>query len=84
MWDMTSRRCIHCFTDEGCVIGNRVGVSPDGRYVACGSDSGIVNVYERATCMKTEAPKPLKAIMNLTTAVELLQFNSTRYRGPLG
>ena len=79
VWDVPSRRCVHRFTDEGCVIGNRVGVSPNGHYIACGSDSGIVNVYEYSECMGTEAPKPLKSILNLTTAVDLLQFNSTRY-----
>ena len=79
MWDVAGRSCVHCFTDEGCVVGNRVGVSPNGHYVACGSESGVVNVYEYSECMRTESPKPVKAVMNLTTAVHSLQFNSTRY-----
>jgi U3 small nucleolar RNA-associated protein 18 len=77
VWDVASRTCIHHFTDEGCVVGNRVGVSPNRQYIACGSDSGVVNVYEHSECMTRDTPKPLKAIMNLTTAVDLLQFNST-------
>ena len=79
VWDVPSRRCVHCFTDEGCVIGSRVGVSPNSRYVACGSESGIVNVYDMIECMKSETPKPLRSIANLTTTVDSLQFNSTRY-----
>ena len=78
VWEVSSRQCVHRFTDEGCVLGRKVGVSPNGQYVACGSESGIVNVYERSECMGREAPKPLRAVMNLTTAVDLLQFNSTR------
>ncbi|CAI8037089.1 U3 small nucleolar RNA-associated protein 18 homolog [Geodia barretti] len=77
VWDVASRQCVHRFTDEGCVVGRRVGVSPDGQFVACGSESGIVNVYERSEVMAKESPKPLRAVMNLTTAVDHLQFNST-------
>ena len=77
VWDLSSRECVHCFTDEGCVVGNKVGVSPDGRYIACGSDSGVVNVYDNG-CLRNETPKPLKAIMNLTTSIDHLQFNPTR------
>lgn len=81
VWDVASRRCVHRFTDEGCVVGRKVGVSPDGQYLACGSESGIVNVYERSECMRVETPKPLRAVMNLTTAVDQLQFNSSRFGG---
>jgi U3 small nucleolar RNA-associated protein 18 len=77
VWDVGSRQCVHRFTDEGCVVGNRVGVAPSGQYLACGSESGVVNVYEMAECMAKEAPKPLRAVMNLTTSVDNLQFNST-------
>ena len=79
VWDVSGRQCVHCFTDEGCVVGDRVGVSPDGHYVACGSDSGVVNIYSQEECLGRETPKPLKAVMNLTTAVDHLHFNSTRY-----
>ena len=75
---MGSRQCIHRFTDEGCVVGRRVGVSPNGQFVACGSESGIVNIYERSEVMMTEVPKPLRTVMNLTTAVDHLQFNAAR------
>ena len=78
VWEMSSRQCLHRFTDDGCVVGKRVGVSPDNQFVACGSESGVVNVYERSECMKREKPRPIRAVMNLTTTVDHLQFNSTR------
>ena len=76
---MSTRDCVHCFTDEGCVTGTTVAISPNGRYVACGSDSGVVNVYEEEECLRHTAPKPLRAVMNLTTSIEHTCFNSTRY-----
>ena len=77
VWDMATRDCVHCFTDDGCVLGNTVAVSPSGRYVACGSDSGVVNLYDDQ-CFTNERPKPLKAVMNLTTAIDQTVFNSSR------
>ena len=76
---MSTRDCVHCFTDEGCVTGTTVAISPNGRYVACGSDSGVVNVYKEEECLRHTAPKPLRAVMNLTTSIEHTCFNSTRY-----
>lgn len=76
VWDMATRDCVHCFTDDGCVLGNTVAVSPSGRYVACGSDSGVVNLYDDQ-CFTNERPKPLKAVMNLTTAIDQTVFNSS-------
>ena len=79
VWDMAARDCVHCFTDEGCLVGTTVSISPNGRYVACGSDSGVVNVYEAEECLRNAAPRPLRAVMNLTTSIEHICFNSTRY-----
>lgn len=87
MWDMSTRDCVHCFTDEGCLLGTKLSVSPSGSYVACGSDSGVVNVYGRDQCLAVDGepppslssnPKPLKSIMNLTTTIDQVCFNSTR------
>lgn len=90
---MSTRDCVHCFTDEGCLLGTKLAVSPSGTYVACGSDSGVVNVYSGEQCLKAAGdwgtttaavsrlspnPKPLKSIMNLTTAIDQVCFNSTR------
>ena len=47
----------------------------------CRSDSGVVNVYDEKYLHQSQ-PKPLKAIMNLTTSVNKALFNSTRYVCP--
>eukprot|EP00731_Ephydatia_muelleri_P030782 Em0022g296a len=53
----------------------KVSISPDGKYVACGADSGVVNVYDAERCFKEERPKPLKSIMSLTTPIKCTKFN---------
>ena len=78
VWDVRQRRCRHVFVDEGCVKSTALAVSPNGQFVACGSDAGVVNVYEAATCYSAAQPKPVKAVMNLTTAIDSLKFNHTR------
>lgn len=75
VWDMTTRDCVHCFVDDGCVIGTTVSISPNGKYVACGADSGVVNVYDTEQCLKEERPKPLKSVMSLTTPIKCTKFN---------
>ncbi|XP_019398350.1 PREDICTED: U3 small nucleolar RNA-associated protein 18 homolog [Crocodylus porosus] len=77
IWDVKSRRCINKFTDEGCLHGRCLALSKNGQYVACGSSSGVVNVYTSDTCLQEANPKPVKAIMNLVTAATSLVFNST-------
>ncbi|XP_069786017.1 U3 small nucleolar RNA-associated protein 18 homolog [Narcine bancroftii] len=77
VWDVKSRRCVNRFTDEGCLRGTCISVSHNGQYVACGSSSGVVNVYSRNSCLNETSPKPIKAIMNLVTSVSSLTFNPT-------
>ncbi|XP_060064815.1 U3 small nucleolar RNA-associated protein 18 homolog [Ylistrum balloti] len=67
IWDMNTRDCVHHFTDDGCTKGTSLAASPNGQYLACGSYSGVVNIYETKTCRTSRSPKPLKALMNLTT-----------------
>ncbi|XP_067914686.1 U3 small nucleolar RNA-associated protein 18 homolog [Heterodontus francisci] len=77
IWDVKSRRCLSRFIDEGCLRGTCIAVSRNGQYVACGSSSGIVNVYSRDTCQHQTNPKPVKAIRNLVTTATSLAFNPT-------
>ncbi|KAJ1131926.1 hypothetical protein NDU88_010256 [Pleurodeles waltl] len=77
VWDVGSRRCLHRFTDEGCLRSTCLALSPDERYLACGSSSGVVNVYAQEDCMREAQPRPLKALMNLTTCASALVFNPT-------
>ena len=53
VWDMSTRDCVHCFTDEGCLLGTKLAVSPSGTHIACGCDSGVVNVYSGEQCLRT-------------------------------
>lgn len=45
--------------------------------MACGSGSGVVNVYETQQVLKSNSPQPIKALMQLVTAATLLKFNPT-------
>ena len=71
---MGSRDCVHRFTDDGCVRGTTLTVSPNGEFIATGSDSGVVNIYNRS-CLSVPKPRPLRAVMNLTTSVDNMSFN---------
>ncbi|XP_041813327.1 U3 small nucleolar RNA-associated protein 18 homolog [Chelmon rostratus] len=75
VWDLRSSRCVHRFVDDGCVKGTSIAASPNGQYLACGSQSGVVNVYSQEACLNSANPKPLKAVMNLLTSATSLTFN---------
>uniref|UniRef100_A0A915I9U3 U3 small nucleolar RNA-associated protein 18 homolog n=1 Tax=Romanomermis culicivorax TaxID=13658 RepID=A0A915I9U3_ROMCU len=75
VWDVNSRRCVHKFFDEGCIKGTSLAVSGDDRYIACGSNTGVVNLYDASDIGTETSPKPIKSIMNLTTPVTRLKFN---------
>ncbi|RVE70045.1 hypothetical protein OJAV_G00084250 [Oryzias javanicus] len=77
VWDLRSSRCINRFADDGCVRGTSIAASADGRFLACGSQSGVVNIYSQEACLSSANPKPLKAVMNLVTAATSLAFNPT-------
>ncbi|XP_027897536.1 U3 small nucleolar RNA-associated protein 18 homolog [Xiphophorus couchianus] len=77
VWDVRSSRCLSRFMDDGCVKGTAIAASPDGRYLACGSQAGVVNVYSQEACLNSTNPKPLRAVMNLLTSATSLTFNPT-------
>ncbi|NXX46249.1 UTP18 protein, partial [Tricholaema leucomelas] len=77
IWDVRSRKCLHKFEDEGCLEGKCIAVSRNNQYVACGSASGVVNLYTTDVCLGASRPKPVKAIMNLVTAATSVTFNPT-------
>lgn len=74
-WDLRTRTCIHRAVDEGCINGTALCTSPDGTFFAAGSDSGIVNVYNRQEFLGGKR-KPIKTIENLTTKVDFMKFNN--------
>nr|XP_036854892.1 U3 small nucleolar RNA-associated protein 18 homolog [Manis javanica] len=77
VWDVSSRKCLNRFVDEGSLYGLSIATSRNGQYVACGSNCGVVNIYNQDSCLQEANPKPIKAIMNLVTGVTSLAFNPT-------
>ncbi len=45
IWDLKAQDCLHRFFDDGCIRGTAIDVSRNNRYLATGSDSGVVNIY---------------------------------------
>lgn len=73
-WDLRTRACFHKGVDEGCINGSFLCTSPRGNMFAAGSDSGIVNIYNREDFLGGKR-KPLKTVENLTTKVGFMKFN---------
>ncbi|CAG2062005.1 unnamed protein product, partial [Timema podura] len=69
IWDMQARACVHRFLDDGCIVGSSLAFSPNSQFLACGSRSGVVNVYDARSLATSNAPIPLKILLNLTTPV---------------
>ncbi|KAF7822241.1 U3 small nucleolar RNA-associated protein 18-like protein [Senna tora] len=74
-WDLRTRTCIHKGIDEGCINSTALSTSPGGALFAAGSDSGIVNIYNRDEFLGGKK-KPIKTIENLTTKVDFMRFNN--------
>lgn len=50
-WDLRTRRCLGQLLDQGNAGtggGSSLSLSPDNRFIATGSDCGVVNVYRRS------------------------------------
>jgi U3 small nucleolar RNA-associated protein 18 len=78
VWDVRQRLCCHRFIDDGCgTCGTTLALSPGGQYLATGSKTGYVNIYDTASCLQSRQPKPLKAFKNLTTCCTETKFNAT-------
>ena len=86
-WDGREKRVVARWVDEGAVGitvlalgGKDLELSHIGgdRWVAVGSSSGIVNMYDRRMwrSLVPERPKPLKAFDQLVTPVSHLEFSN--------
>ncbi|EXJ91432.1 hypothetical protein A1O1_04544 [Capronia coronata CBS 617.96] len=91
-YDIEAKRVVHRWTDEGAVgttvitLGGQSGQDGrDGsRWVAVGSSSGIVNIYDRRgwiaaedaeRASKDERPRPARVFDQLTTPISHLEFS---------
>ncbi|KAB0792569.1 hypothetical protein PPYR_14528 [Photinus pyralis] len=77
IWDMNMRRVKYKWTDEGCLEGSTLSISPTNQFIATGSTHGIVNIYGTEDILRSNTPKPRKTLFNLTTGVTSMTFNST-------
>ncbi|KAL0488124.1 U3 small nucleolar RNA-associated protein 18 [Acrasis kona] len=75
MYDVKEKKMSHMFQDYGSTRTTSIALSRDGKYVATGDANGVVNVYEWDVLTKNKQPKPVKIILNLTTAITSLKFN---------
>ena len=79
-WNVKSRRCVDRFHNEDGTITSSLAASRD--MLAVGAESGVVNLYDdkrsgsipRSLSMMERSP--IKSIMNLSTAADLVKFNS--------
>lgn len=77
IWDMNTHRVTHKFTDDGCLHGSTIAVAPSNQFIATGSAEGVVNLYNTEDVLSNGLPKPRKSILNLTTKISSLKFNSS-------
>ena len=49
--------------------------SDTGQFIACGSRSGVVNIYDMTKPLTSSHPKPTATVDNLTTPVSSVLFN---------
>ncbi|KAK9701360.1 hypothetical protein QE152_g30654 [Popillia japonica] len=77
IWDMNMRRAKYKWIDDGCIRGTAITTSNSNQFLATGSAEGVVNVYDIADLTVTKTPKPKKIVLNLTTAITDLKFNSS-------
>lgn len=76
VWDLRKRRCTQRFVDEGSIGSTAIACSSNKKFVAVGSKSGIVNIYQD-DYLKSKNPTPVKTLKNLLTEVDGLKFNPT-------
>jgi U3 small nucleolar RNA-associated protein 18 len=74
-WNLEDKTCIGKIFDEGSIKPTTITCSPDGNWLATGSSSGVVNVYNLENLFETSRPKPIKAFFNITTAIHQITFN---------
>ena len=76
-WSLSERKCVSIFRDQGSLGTTSLDCS--SQLMACGSNSGIVNVYSNESINQLQIDdeaKPLyKPIFNLRTSISGIKFN---------
>lgn len=75
-YSVSERRVVHRWTDDGGMNTTKIALGGlDDRWLAVGSKSGIVNIYDLSQA-RTENSKATKVLKNITTAIHDLKFAS--------
>lgn len=73
-WNLSTMRCVHRQQDSGSIQTTAIAATLNkSRYIATGSTSGVVNIYEDNA--QVPFAMPVKSLMNLTTSISALKFN---------
>ncbi|VDO57536.1 unnamed protein product [Haemonchus placei] len=72
IWNLNGYQ--HLLRDEGAVRGTKIRLSIDGNTIACGSNTGIVNLYDVADVRNSTEPKPRVVVPNLLTSCDSIAF----------
>lgn len=77
VWDLSQRRCVQKYKDQGNITTNTLVNCPNGLYQATGSPEGIVTVYKNIPNSTTPNSEPIvhKVIDNLQTSISSITFN---------
>ena len=70
-FDLGTRKCIERFSNNDGTVTSSLGASMD--YFVAGAESGVVNLYSAS--QNTRTRKPIRSVMNVSTAVDCLRFN---------
>ncbi|GAM29202.1 hypothetical protein SAMD00019534_123780 [Acytostelium subglobosum LB1] len=72
-------RIVHRFKDEG-NLGTKAitsfALSPNGTYLATGSESGMINIYNTKQCFESASPSPLKVIRSVLYPITTLVYDA--------
>lgn len=74
-YDLQLGKVIRKWDDDGAIGITKLKLGgPKDRWMAVGSNNGIVNLYDRNTFAKS-SPKPYKTVENLVTSISSLEFS---------
>lgn len=69
-------KIIRKWNDDGGIGITKIKLGgPKNKWVAVGTNNGIVNIYDRNTFQDNVNPKPIKTVENLVTSISTLSFS---------
>ncbi|KAG5519546.1 hypothetical protein PMAC_001701 [Pneumocystis sp. 'macacae'] len=75
-WDIMSQKVLSRWNDNNNVCTTKISLGGfDDRWFAIGSNTGIVNVYDRSLLSESNRPCFYKTLDHLTTSINALEFS---------